>query len=123
MANMMAQFHGNLQEDENQPDQAIRTETIQRILHRITKRAPVEHSQRMSELLTDDDVEEALRLSANHKAPGLNGIPYEVWKILHARYKDAIAHKRPAFNIIKTLRRVYNDIERYGLAENSKFSE
>ncbi|KAJ3914954.1 hypothetical protein F5877DRAFT_49475, partial [Lentinula edodes] len=65
----------------------------------------------------------ALKLSANQKAPGLDGICYEIWKIIHAKYKNATAYNKEAFNIVKVLQRVYNDIETHGMAEGTKLSE
>lgn len=93
------------------------------MLARVKKEPSEEQRQDLSTLLTDEDIEQALRLSANYKAPGLNGIRYEIWKVINGRYQNAKAHQKEAFNIIVTLRRVYNDIEKNGLMAHSRFSE
>ncbi|KAE9395366.1 hypothetical protein BT96DRAFT_755091, partial [Gymnopus androsaceus JB14] len=70
-----------------------------------------------------DNVKEALKLSANNKAPGLNGICYKIWKTLNGRFENARAHEKRAFGIISTLRRVFNDIKENGIAPRTSFSE
>ncbi|KAE9394275.1 hypothetical protein BT96DRAFT_756146, partial [Gymnopus androsaceus JB14] len=123
MADMLGIYHGNLQKDPTPPDVTLREQTTARILGNITKKLSEPHCQNLKEKLTDENIEYALKLSANYKAPGLDGISYEIWKLIHARYKNAIAHDRAAFNLIQTLRIVYNDIECNGMAPNTKFSE
>ncbi|KAJ3873071.1 hypothetical protein F5051DRAFT_444576 [Lentinula edodes] len=85
MADMMSAYHGKIQIDETPTDNNQRHTVTEAVLNRIKTRISDQHRQKMTDLLTDDDVDEALKLSANYKAPGLNGIPYKVWKIIHAR--------------------------------------
>ncbi|KAJ3858832.1 hypothetical protein EV359DRAFT_3507, partial [Lentinula novae-zelandiae] len=77
----------------------------------------------MGKKLLLEDIDDALKLSANDKAPSLDGICDEIWKLLHAHYKNAWAHQKPAFIIVQTLIWVYNDIETHGMARNTRFSE
>ncbi|KAJ4480839.1 hypothetical protein J3R30DRAFT_3241686, partial [Lentinula aciculospora] len=62
-----------------------------------------------------EEVKKALRLSGNNKAPGINGIRYEIWEILNARFRNAKAHHQDALNIIWILQVVYNDITTHGI--------
>ncbi|KAJ3925241.1 MAG: hypothetical protein NXY57DRAFT_907330 [Lentinula lateritia] len=123
MAKMMKNHHENLQNDEVPIDEIQREATIGKILGNIHIHLSEESAEELGQILDETDVQEALKLSANYKAPGINGITYEIWKLIHARFKDAKAHNKPAFNIIQTLCRVYNDIELHGMVPETKFSE
>lgn len=61
-------------------------------------------------LLSREDIQEALELSANNKAPGPNGIPYEVFKIINAWYETSMREGEPGFDVIKVLQLVFNDM-------------
>ncbi|KAJ3714450.1 hypothetical protein C8R42DRAFT_564534, partial [Lentinula raphanica] len=123
MADMMRDHHDEIQHDEHVPNIEARERATQLVLNRVESRIQVDHAGELARLLTDKAVEEALRLSANHKAPGLNGISYEIWKTINARYTNATKHNTRAFNIIQTLRKVYNDIEQHGIAPDTGFAE
>jgi hypothetical protein len=73
--------------------------------------------------LTLEDVRRALKLSANNKAPGLDGITYELWKTLDSRYQTAISLDKLAFNILNAMLKVYNDIETHGMLKGTGFSK
>jgi hypothetical protein len=66
---------------------------------------------------------EALKLSDNEKAAGLDGTIYELYKTLQERYCEDVKCGQDAFNIIATLTAVFNDIELYGVSEGTNFSE
>ncbi|KAJ3716676.1 hypothetical protein C8R42DRAFT_588394, partial [Lentinula raphanica] len=123
MANMMRNHHESIQEDGTQVNEEQRNETIEKVLDRISTHLPEQTRPSFEQPLTRADVEEALRLSANYKAPGINGISYEVWKVINGRYNNAKAHDQDAFDIVGTLQRVFNDIEHNGLAPGTEFSE
>jgi ribonuclease HI/exonuclease III len=72
------------------------------------------------------DVLEALNLSANGKAPGLDGIPYELWKDLHRQYTESTTsprRHRTTFNIALLFSSLFQDIHMHGLIPGSRFSE
>ncbi|KAJ3831090.1 hypothetical protein F5878DRAFT_505542, partial [Lentinula raphanica] len=123
MADMMRTHHEQIQGDETDTNEHERETAIAEALERIDTHITEEANESLNQKLTDEDVREALKLSANHKAPGLNGISYEIWKTINARYQNAKAHNKPAFNIVKTLRMVYNEIETFGIAPRTTFSE
>ena len=83
----------------------------------------------MKKLLTEEEVEEALQKSQNLKSPGMDGITYELWKLLNQIYKESLENIDPEnekeqekFNIIKLITEVFNDIQKYGLSRLTKFS-
>ncbi len=73
--------------------------------------------------ITVEEVSTAIRESARGKAPGLDGLPTELWKTFLEVYERDMKHGRPAFNVARALQRVYNDIERHGLLQGSRFAE
>ncbi|KAJ3803759.1 hypothetical protein F5876DRAFT_54159, partial [Lentinula aff. lateritia] len=89
MANMMRDYHEEVQLAKDQPDPGVREQTIEKVLNTVTVKISETHQQNLSCGLTLANVQDALKLSANQKAPGLDGICYEIWKIIHARYKNA----------------------------------
>ena len=57
------------------------------------------------------EIEEAVRESARGKAPGLDGIPAEVWKAyLQWEHEDENKDRCP-FRLTQMLRLVFNDVE------------
>ncbi|KAJ3753195.1 hypothetical protein EV360DRAFT_17432, partial [Lentinula raphanica] len=123
MADMMRDHHSKIQVDDNDPDPVEREQAIQNVLEQVDCKIHENHAQDLGSLLTDEAVAEALRLSANHKAPGLNGISYEIWKTIHARYTNAAKHNTRTFNIVQTLRKVFNDIAQNGISQGTGFAE
>ncbi|KAE9392448.1 hypothetical protein BT96DRAFT_773665, partial [Gymnopus androsaceus JB14] len=123
MTNMLGNYHSTIQLDHVPLDEVERARAIESVLNRVTVRITKADKQSLNTKLTDDNVKDALRLSTNNKAPGLNGICYEIWKTINGRFENARAHEKRAFNIISTLRRVFNDIEENGIAPDTSFSE
>ncbi|KAJ3971322.1 hypothetical protein EV361DRAFT_800304, partial [Lentinula raphanica] len=123
MADMMRDHHQNLQYDTEHPNEELRTQAMTTVLHRINTHLPENLQEPLRRRLSREDTEQALTLSANYKAPGIDGITYETWKILDGRYTNALAHEKQTFDIIDALQRVYNDIELNGMAPNTNFSE
>jgi hypothetical protein len=68
-------------------------------------------------------VELSLRLSANNKAPGLNGIPYELWKVLDSRHRTRVFQGKPSFDVVVALQVIYNDIEDNRIVFGTGFSK
>ncbi len=69
------------------------------------------------------EVDQALVASANGKAPGLDGLPAELWKECRKLCKRDTAKGRSAFDIVKVLTAVYNDIEANGVRQGSDFTK
>lgn len=52
----------------------------------------------------------------------MDGCPYELWKALQQRHDDTVKNNKPTFDIIKVLTILYNDIQTYGVDNNSDFA-
>ncbi|KAG0707130.1 Endonuclease/exonuclease/phosphatase [Suillus ampliporus] len=81
-------------------------ETISRYWKRALAEIPIEQKltnppDRMNETLKEEHVLEALLLSKLGSATGLDGVPYDVWKILHRKHQEMTQNEKPSFNIIK----------------------
>ena len=72
--------------------------------------------------ITPDQLSRALHISKNGTATGPDGIPYEVWKLLHNTHRTLQKTNKPSFNVVKCLITVYNDIQLHGTAPNLNFS-
>ncbi len=69
------------------------------------------------------EVAEAVRESPLGKAPGLDGLPAEVWKTL-LRWEEADGEaEREAFRISWVLKSVFNDIEKHGIDPETTFTD
>ncbi|KAJ7308559.1 hypothetical protein DFH08DRAFT_792658 [Mycena albidolilacea] len=88
MANMARDYHNKIQKERAEVLPEIREEKIKTVLERTTRKVTEERGELMKARLTLEEVRYALRRSANYKAPGLDGIPYEVWKVLDQRYES-----------------------------------
>jgi hypothetical protein len=75
----------------------------------------------MDKNLTNDELEDALKLSNNGKAPGMDGIPYEFYKILDILFRQNKGSDHEMFNVLAFFSKVYEDVEKYGIADNSRF--
>ncbi|KAJ7605533.1 Endonuclease/exonuclease/phosphatase, partial [Mycena polygramma] len=123
MATMARDYHNRIQTERSDTPPQVREEKIKTVLERTVRKTTVEQNDTLKAKLTIEDVRHALKMSANFKAPGLDGITYELWKTLDARYQTAISLEKPAFDILGSMLKVYNDIESYGMVPGTGFSK
>ncbi|KAL1687725.1 Endonuclease/exonuclease/phosphatase, partial [Schizophyllum commune] len=128
MAEMARQYHWHLQDDDNSdpnwkpPEE--REEAIQTALDALDARVTADQAEEMGAFISYEEVEMALHFAKNKSAPGLDGIPYEFWKIVNDRFKeDSKYEDRPKFDGIQLLLEAFKDIQRHGLAEGSHFAD
>lgn len=78
----------------------------------------------LTKALTEDEIRLTLHHLPDGKSPGLDGIPYELWKKLDKHFViERKEKKQDRFDIVKTLCLLYNDIEKYGIIKGSNFAE
>ncbi|KAJ7077382.1 hypothetical protein B0H15DRAFT_764890, partial [Mycena belliarum] len=123
MATIARNYHNKIQKVRRDTAPDIRDPTIEVVLQRIVRTTTPEQFDYLRKQLTRDDIELALKMSANNKAPGLNGIPYEVWRMLDSRFRTKTAQSKPAFDIIGLLLLLFNDIESHGITPGTGFSK
>src|SRR6266540_3764852 len=123
MANLARNYHEQLQQDNTEFNEKEREQAINNTLEVINIRITETDQSNLARKLSNTDIQDALKLSANGKAPEINGITYEVWKFLDEKYIKDYNSEKPSFNIIEVMTKVFNDIEEHGLIKDSNFSE
>lgn len=69
-------------------------------------------------------VEEALKELGNDKSPRLDGIPVELWKLLHQQYKLADEKDKHKFsNITEILAHIFNNIAKHSITKETRFND
>jgi hypothetical protein len=76
----------------------------------------------MNKEISSENVNRALKLSNNGKSPGLDGIPYEFYKMLDILFRQSNGADQKPFDVITFLTSVYVDVETYGMVETCKFN-
>ena len=71
---------------------------------------------------TQEQTEEALRISKNGSATGVDGCSYELWKNLHSCYNTAQQANKDGFNICRVLTDVFNNIQSHGVDPKTEFA-
>ncbi|KAE9382860.1 DNase I-like protein, partial [Gymnopus androsaceus JB14] len=124
MADIGKKHHDSLQEAGIDPEKnAERNEIMPEVLGSIKKRIPHEQQDNLAEDLNRENVYQALKLSKNHTAPGLDGIIYEMWKTINQQYEKDEKAKRESFDIIGMMTKTFNDISAHGIDESTGFSD
>lgn len=123
MAELARQYHDELQfVDVPRPDDD-HDEYIREVLRHDPRVLSEGDSRNLAEEVKEDEVRNALRLSKNQSAPGLDGIPYEFYKQLNEQFKEDTKKKRKAFDILNMLTRVFQHLEKHGPSDTSKFTD
>jgi hypothetical protein len=124
MAKLAGDYHNDLQSDGlKDHDDITRAKAIFDTLNSITSTLPEVAREDLSASTTEAEVAEAIRTAENGKAAGLDGLPYELWKVLHQRYLRSAKTECPTFNVVRSMTKVFNDIEQHGLDSASTFTE
>ena len=119
MAALAKGYHENLQQiglEDNLTDN-----DFQEVLSSLKPRVSARDKNELAKYLKEEEISQAIKDLPDGKAPGIDGIPRELWKTLQNHYEEDTRANRPAFNIIKILTTVYNDIERHGLESSISF--
>ncbi|OSC96248.1 DNase I-like protein, partial [Trametes coccinea BRFM310] len=125
MAEMACSHHSRMQDDEEGvPEQGQREQCIQEALRSLDQSLNDIERESMGKDITYSECELALKTAKSGTAPGRDGIPYEVYKTMHARFVEDSRHEdREAFDIVKVLHSVCIDIQIHGVAESVPFTE
>ncbi|KAJ7899451.1 hypothetical protein B0H14DRAFT_2556529 [Mycena olivaceomarginata] len=88
MAEMARNYHNSVQH-KDLPDEYGRMMATEMTLEHCNVRLSKNEFEKIDKDIRTDDVGEALKLSNNGKAPGLDGIPYEFYKIRDISFEQA----------------------------------
>ncbi|KAH9849474.1 Endonuclease/exonuclease/phosphatase, partial [Lenzites betulinus] len=127
MAEMARVHYDGIQEDGPEVKGGEeREEDIRTAIGSITARVSEDDAREMAAKIEEEDVELALKNAKAGTAPGLDGIQYEVWKTMHARYVEDCRHpgrEGGAMSVVSLLAKVYADIQEHGVSRKTKFAE
>jgi hypothetical protein len=125
MAQIAARYHKRIQQDEHDPQAPPDDRDLDDILNKIKRKLPEESRRKLTENITEEEVRNAIKNTPNDKAPGLDGIPTELWKSMDDQFAEA--ENAPAAerkcNIIWVLVQVFQDIENHGMDKTAKLNE
>ncbi|KAI0737438.1 Endonuclease/exonuclease/phosphatase, partial [Daedaleopsis nitida] len=124
MCEIAKSHHMNLQGDGSDDlESCERVRATEEALAAIKKKLTNEQADDMGKDILYDECERALRFSKNDSAPGIDGIPYEVWKTLEARFvEDSRYEDREAFNVVMVLTAAFLDVQKFGIVEEAGFN-
>ncbi len=125
MAKMAMTHHDDIQKDgEDVTPPETRERDIQAALESITCTVDDGQAEAMGAPITWEDVELSLRFAKTGTAPGLDGIQYEVWKAVQARFVEDSRHpERLKLDIIKLLAAAYEDVRVHGVCPGTNLAE
>ena len=124
MAGMAKEYHEALLSVDRDPLSGVNQMEFKNVTKNLETALDGEMQDNMHKQVSGEEVEMAMKDSANEKSPGLDGIPTEVWKLLHQQYKSAKDDERHKFcNITEVLAYVFNDIAENGITEGTDFNE
>ncbi|OJT15896.1 Transposon TX1 uncharacterized 149 kDa protein [Trametes pubescens] len=123
MAETARAHYDGLQNVDPLSENESHVEYIREALAPADARLSNDQKARLAEKLLPEEVEEAIREAANNKAPGLDGLPSEVWKTYMKWYAADTKKGMPAIDMARALTVVFNDISRHGMVLGSTFAE
>ncbi len=117
MATMARAHHMNVQRDDSgMRSTEEREQDIEEALDSLDARVTDDQATNLGRTLTYEECVLSLRLSKNGSAPGLDGIPFELWKALHARHtEDSRFPARTKFDIVRLLTAAFQDVQTHGV--------
>ncbi len=124
MADMARTHHMNVQRDEQglRPSHE-REQDIDSALNSLEARVSEDQKIGLERELTYEECALSLRLAKNGTAPGLDGIPFELWKTLHARHvEDLRFPDRQDFDVVKLLTAAFEDLRIHGVSLQTKLA-
>ncbi len=124
MADMARTHHMNVQKDAlGQKAPTERESDIATALDSIEVEVSNDQATDLGSEITYDECVLSLRFAKNGTAPGLDGIPFETWKALHARHiKDSRFRERTDFDVMKLITAAFEDMRTRGVSRKTSLA-
>ncbi len=124
MAEMARLHHMNVQRDDPGSKAASEQEVdIETALSSLNERVSQTEALELGGEITYEEILLSLRFSKNGSSPGLDGVPFELWKTLHARYIEDSRHRgRTCFDVVRLLRAAFEDVRIHGIDLTTSFA-
>jgi hypothetical protein len=126
MAEIAKSYHEDLQKDGMDVPSEARERALEDALGTLPTPYQGPEMNDLNKKLTEADISQSVKGATADRAAGINGLISEFWQELGRMYSEAqksdeeTGKKRG--NIIKVLTWVYNDIEEYGVIEDTGFA-
>ncbi len=124
MANMARTHHMNVQRDGPEARTAGEREIdITAALNSLSATVTEGQAAALGGAVSYEECVLSLRFAKNGSSPGIDGIPFELWKTLHARHvEDARFPERSKFDIVKLLTAAFEDVRTHGVSAKTSFA-
>ncbi|OJT08309.1 LINE-1 retrotransposable element ORF2 protein [Trametes pubescens] len=123
MAEVARAHYDGLQNVDPMGEDEPHDEYIAEALAPATVRLRNDQKAYLAQKLVADEVTEAINEAANNKAPGLDGLPSEVWKTYLRWHAADVKKGAPALDMAKALACVFNNVAAHGMIAGSEFAE
>lgn len=122
MAEIARSHYDGVQADEGKPPIEEHRRLTREVLENVDAKLSDEQRNVMASVIGYNEVNEAVKMAASGKAPGMDGIPAELWKELAKRHETDTKKGKEGFDIVAVLRDIFNDIAEYGVQEGTDFT-
>ena len=124
MAELARDYHESLQKEGilNMGPEA-REESLKRPMQAIEAEVTPAQREDMKMKVSRDEVKAALKAAKDDTAAGLDGVTYELWKVIHASCEKAAKENKPGFDVLDLMTAAFNDIETNGIDKSTRFAE
>ena len=124
MAELARDYHEQLLSIDRDPCEEPDEEGLKETLRNIDAKLSPENAEKLRKVISEEEVVTAMMDSANDKAAGLDGIPIELWKLLHQQYNSADEKEQHKYcNIASVLTKIFKNISEKGIAAGTNFNE
>ena len=124
MAEVAREYHEQLMAIDREPSEEPDEEKLRIVLQHVDKKLSPESAAELRKEIEEGEVIAALGDTANDKAAGLDGVPMELWKLLHQQYKSAKSGEGHKYcDIASVLALIFRDIAANGITEGTNFNE
>ena len=127
MAELARNYHNDLQNEglrlpPNSPEYARKSQAT---LNEIpaSQKLPDTPDDESDWEITPEQVKKAIHIAKSGSATGVDGCPYELWKVLDAHFEKAKKEEKEGFDIAYALTVVFTDIQEHGTDERSGFAD
>jgi len=125
MAELACDHHDMLQDKDIDPNMSIKEYDVMLndLLNEILENQWLEEPERttMSKKITEEQVSKALCCMKDGTATGLDGCPYELWKVLEKCHNKLQHQDTPSFDIIKVLTYLFQDVQEHSIDDRTNF--
>ena len=124
MAKIAREYHEQLLAVDRDPGEEPDDGKLAKVLENMRTELSPEGVSILRGDINEEEVALAIADTASDKAAGLDGIPVELWRLLHQQYKSAEENERHKYcNITRVLAKVFKDISVNGITGGTNFNE